>query len=427
MTARLCRARRSIALLGLMTAMTVVSPASAAGALCRPGDSWPRPRPDLAAEVLALTNAHRASVGVSPLAGSSSLNDAAMWKAAHMAQFRYMTHDDPAPPIARTIAQRVIDCGYDSGAGENIAYGYGTPEEALEGWLSSAGHRRNVENTIYKVIGIGAAVAADGTPYWVQVFGTRVQAGDSISTPPLPNPLTTPTPTTAPSATPSATPTPSAIPSATPAPSSTPSALPGVTPSPENIAPDTGSQRPPVARDDSVLAPEDTVARITPLANDEDPDGGSLRIVALGAPRHGAVALDEARDFIYTPDANYNGTDSFEYTVIDDSQLRTTATVTVQVKSANDQPAAHDDEVSLRHRRRVVIYPLMNDRDVDGDRLRISFLGGRPYLGSVDREGDALIYRPSKGSGSRVDRITYKISDSSGASAMATIKIRIRR
>ena len=74
-----------------------------------------------------------------------------------MAYYGYMQHDDPAPPIARLWYQRVQACGYaGSGMGENIAYGYPTPQDVMNGWLNSPGHKANIENASYRAIGVGA-------------------------------------------------------------------------------------------------------------------------------------------------------------------------------------------------------------------------------------------------------------------------------
>ena len=56
--------------------------------------------------------------------------------------------------------------------GENIAYGYGTPESVMNAWLNSSGHRANILNNSFKTIGIGC-VKYQGLYYWVQLFGYR--------------------------------------------------------------------------------------------------------------------------------------------------------------------------------------------------------------------------------------------------------------
>lgn len=56
------------------------------------------------------------------------------------------------------------------GAGENIAYGQRTPEEVVEGWMNSPGHRANILNKKYTKIGVGHYQNSKGVHYWAQLF-----------------------------------------------------------------------------------------------------------------------------------------------------------------------------------------------------------------------------------------------------------------
>src|SRR5512140_3493101 len=119
-------------------AVALTAPPSSAPALgdCTPGADWPAARADLQNAVLAAVNAHRATVGAPALVVSPTLSAAAVWKARHMAEYGYMAHDDPAPPVARTTADRLAACGYSgAGWGENIAAGYQTADAVMQGWL----------------------------------------------------------------------------------------------------------------------------------------------------------------------------------------------------------------------------------------------------------------------------------------------------
>jgi hypothetical protein len=117
-----------------------------------------------------------------------------------MAYFQYMQHDDPAPPAARTWYDRVLTCGYspNAGAGENIAYGYQTPDAVMNAWMNSAGHRANILNGSYRAIGIGVAASASGLLYWTQDFGTVDDSGSTTppTTPPPPTTRSATTPAT---------------------------------------------------------------------------------------------------------------------------------------------------------------------------------------------------------------------------------------
>jgi uncharacterized protein YkwD len=163
------------ALLAALLLVFAGQPAAAAVAVgdCAPAASWPQSQPDLAVEVVALVNAHRAAKGFAPLAVSVSLTRSADWKARHMAAYRYLAHNDPAPPVARSVGQRLAACGYGGRTyGENVAYGFATPAAVVSAWLRSSGHRANIESRAFRTIGVGVATAANGAVYWAQNFGS---------------------------------------------------------------------------------------------------------------------------------------------------------------------------------------------------------------------------------------------------------------
>jgi VCBS repeat-containing protein len=93
----------------------------------------------------------------------------------------------------------------------------------------------------------------------------------------------------------------------------------------------TGTNDVPDAVDDAHTMNEDTVATINVLANDDDVDGDTLSVTAVGAAANGSVVINADNTVTYTPNANFFGTDSFSYTVDDDNGGTDTATVNVTV------------------------------------------------------------------------------------------------
>ena len=67
-----------------------------------------------------------------------------------------------------------------------------------------------------------------------------------------------------------------------------------------------------------------------------DPDGNPLSAVLGSGPSHGTLTLDADGSFIYTPAANFNGSDSFTYKANDGSIDSNVATVTITVTGTND-------------------------------------------------------------------------------------------
>lgn len=119
------------------------------------------------AQVVQLVNAERAKVGCSPLTVNASLTKAAQAHSEDMAAHQNMSHtgsDGSAP------GDRITGAGYVwSSYGENVAYGYATPEQVMAGWMASPGHKANILNCSFKEIGVGLAQPGS---YWTQDFGT---------------------------------------------------------------------------------------------------------------------------------------------------------------------------------------------------------------------------------------------------------------
>ena len=173
----------------LAAVVAAAAPAAQAVTNCAPSSSWGTDRADLAGQVVALINQHRATLGLAQLAVSSPLTASSKWKSLHMAGHGYFGHDDPAP-FSRTAYQRAKDCGFSGSTwGENIAYGYTTAQSVVNGWLGSPGHKANIENGNFTSTGVGVASSAGGQLYWTQNFGNDAAAAQPPApAPPAPTP-----------------------------------------------------------------------------------------------------------------------------------------------------------------------------------------------------------------------------------------------
>lgn len=136
------------------------------------------PPSGFAQQVLDLTNNFRSQNALPPLTLNSQLNAAAQEQSQNMALQDFFSHTglDGSTPASRAQAQ-----GYSfSFIGENIGAGYQTPEEVVQGWIDSPGHRENLLNPNYTEIGIGYFYLANDTgvenwnSYWTQVFGASL-------------------------------------------------------------------------------------------------------------------------------------------------------------------------------------------------------------------------------------------------------------
>ncbi|MFE9169675.1 CAP domain-containing protein [Streptomyces kebangsaanensis] len=118
------------------------------------------------ARVVELVNSERGKAGCSPLTVNATLTKAAQAHSEDMAAHRNMSHtgSDGSSP-----GDRITRAGYTWRTyGENVAYGYSTPEQVMAGWMSSPGHKANILNCSFKEIGVGLAQPGS---YWTQNFG----------------------------------------------------------------------------------------------------------------------------------------------------------------------------------------------------------------------------------------------------------------
>ncbi|MDH3535026.1 MAG: retention module-containing protein, partial [Gammaproteobacteria bacterium] len=132
----------------------------------------------------------------------------------------------------------------------------------------------------------------------------------------------------------------------------------------------------PVAVDDAVTATEDTPFSSTVDLdfNDTDLDGDALSVVAgtFATAQGGSITIAADGSYTYTPAANFNGTDTVDYTVTDGS-LTDIGTLTINVTAVNDAPVAVDDAVTATEDTpfNSVIELDANDTDLDGDTLSV--------------------------------------------------------
>lgn len=118
-----------------------------------------------AQQVINLVNQERAKAGLASVQAADSITQAANVRAQEI-----VTNFSHTRPDGSSFSTALIQAGVSyMGSGENIAYGQRTPEEVMDGWMNSSGHRANILNPNYKNIGIGF-YEANGVKYWVQLF-----------------------------------------------------------------------------------------------------------------------------------------------------------------------------------------------------------------------------------------------------------------
>ncbi|MEQ8677656.1 MAG: tandem-95 repeat protein [Aggregatilineales bacterium] len=182
---------------------------------------------------------------------------------------------------------------------------------------------------------------------------------------------------------------------------------------------------PPVANDDSATTDENQAVTIDVLINDTDADGDTLSVTGTTTPTNGSVIINPDNTLTYTPDTDFFGTDSFDYTLSDGNDTNTaTVTVTVnEVIAPNNPPVATDDSATTDENQAVTIAVLTNDSDADGDTLSVTGTTS-PGNGSVSINPDnTLTYTPDTDFFG-TDSFDYTISDGEDTdSATVTVTV----
>jgi VCBS repeat-containing protein len=178
---------------------------------------------------------------------------------------------------------------------------------------------------------------------------------------------------------------------------------------------------PPVAANDTATVAEDSFVAIDVLANDGDPDGGTVSVIGASAG-NGAVTLNADGTLTYTPNPNFTGTDTIVYTISDGQGGTASATVTVTVTPANDAPVGSDVSASVAED--GVLSGMLPGSDPDGDALTF-VLATAPANGTAIINADgSYSYAPNPDfNGS--DSFTFTISDGTAPPQTYTVFITV--
>ena len=116
-------------------------------------------------KVIDLVNQIRVQNGLKKLTANWELSRVARYKSQDMKDKKYFSHTSPTYGSPFNMIKN-FGISFKT-AGENIAYGYSTPEAVVNGWMNSEGHRKNILNPNYTQIGVGYVASGH---YWTQMF-----------------------------------------------------------------------------------------------------------------------------------------------------------------------------------------------------------------------------------------------------------------
>jgi VCBS repeat-containing protein len=183
---------------------------------------------------------------------------------------------------------------------------------------------------------------------------------------------------------------------------------------------------PPAAVDDAYSVNEDGTLQVTApgvLGNDFDVDGDPLTAVLESGTSNGTLTLNADGSFTYTPDPDFNGTDSFTYKANDGSSDSNVATVTITVDSIDDEPIAVDDIAATDEDVPVDIDVLGNDLGLGDVPLNL-MVESSPDHGTAEVVGDQLRYTPATNFNG-LDSFSYIVTDADGDRSTGAVTVTV--
>ena len=191
----------------------------------------------------------------------------------------------------------------------------------------------------------------------------------------------------------------------------------------------------PNAEIDSAVVDEDNSIIIDVLLGASDADGDNLSVSSVYGVTNGTAEIINGK-IIYTPNSNYHGIDSFNYSISDGRGGLTTKTLNVNVNSINDNPNASLVEITTNEDTTLIIDVLSNVIDVDNDNLTLSLVDGvsngtAQIINStiIDAFGNEKIiqkieYIPTDNFNG-LDSLNYKVDDGNGGVVTKTLNITV--
>ena len=183
---------------------------------------------------------------------------------------------------------------------------------------------------------------------------------------------------------------------------------------------------PPTSKDNEFTTQEDIPIKIPALSltsNDVDIDGDSLVVESVQNPTSGTVNLVD-NTVTFTPNENFNGDATFEYTISDGNSGTDTGLVTIHVTPINDPPQANNFDTNTSEDTPLGI--TLTGSDIDSDSLTFELVGS-PANGSITGLNPAtgqLTYTPNLNYNGP-DSFTFKVNDGTADSNIATVEITV--
>lgn len=184
----------------------------------------------------------------------------------------------------------------------------------------------------------------------------------------------------------------------------------------------------PITTPDTATATEDTV--LNSFVEATDPDVGdvlSYSVAPSGSTTNGTLVMNSDGSYTYTPNADFVGSDSFTYTVVDGNGGSATGTVAITVVNANDAPVAGNVTAITAEDNDVVVTPVFTDIDlgVDPNEAHTFSIGSNPTNGSVVVNANGTFTYTPNDDFFGTDSFQYIVKDAAGATSIATATVTV--
>ncbi|RIK84024.1 MAG: hypothetical protein DCC68_02405 [Planctomycetota bacterium] len=164
------------------------------------------------------------------------------------------------------------------------------------------------------------------------------------------------------------------------------------------------------------------------LLNDTDADGDPLTAEKLTDPANGTLVFNANGTFVYTPNPNYFGIDTFTYRPFDGTSFGNATTVVFNISAVNDPPVAFSESYATATDQTLVVPVeqgvLANDTDVDNATLT-AVLVGNVANGTLNLNADGSFTYTANAGFVGVDSFSYRASDGQAQSGPITVSINV--
>lgn len=167
---------------------------------------------------------------------------------------------------------------------------------------------------------------------------------------------------------------------------------------------------------DELTIAEDTTGTI--IIDFDDVDGDDLTLTVINGPAHGTLS----NSLVYTPNANFNGTDSITFNVSDGNGGNTPHTVAITVTPVNDAPTFPADAVTVNAKQDTTLNGTLTAADVDGDALAFGRIAQATHGTATVNADGTWTYAPNAGY-TGTDVFTVGVSDGNGGSDTMVVNV----